>query len=350
MDFDDLDDAINERLDAGEEVVGHVKENNQPKTGSVLPLMTRSYRLPDKLQMPPKVRQTLSPVNGSAEIERKPVLRLLCLHGAADDVSVDWVHLEDQMPADIEVASYEFPGHGNRKSEPFITDIDTLTADAYESFREAMNTGSFAFLGHSIGGIMAIKIAKRAREELGVDPVCVIMLDRGAAQHPLFTKVGAERYRADPIAFFEYWNPQIYALYKSAGEMGERTMKMWTTEQIMDQDTLEVGFHKFRCPMYAFGAENSFRAEQSLQDMDEKRKALTIKRAEASAYFEAKERGMSFAGHFPEWTYEGWKDWTEHPDGCKVIECRDSDHMTIKRSEKFRTELLKALRSIIDSW
>ena len=45
-----------------------------------------------------------------------------------------------------------------------------------------MNTGAFAFLGHSIGALMAIKVAKRARAELGVEPVFVIMLERGAGR------------------------------------------------------------------------------------------------------------------------------------------------------------------------
>ena len=77
--------------------------------------------------------------------------------------------------------------------------------------------GAFAFLGHSIGALMAIKVAKRARAELGVEPVLVVMLERGAAQHPLFTDSGAQWLRDDPVTFFEVWNPTIFKLYKSAG-------------------------------------------------------------------------------------------------------------------------------------
>ena len=64
---------------------------------------------------------------------------------------------------------------------------------------------------------MAIKVAKRARAELGVEPVLVVMLERGAAQHPLFTDSGAQWLRDDPVTFFEVWNPTIFKLYKSAG-------------------------------------------------------------------------------------------------------------------------------------
>lgn len=116
-----------------------------------------------------------------------------------------------------------------------------------------MKTGCFALLGHSIGALMAIKVAKRARRELGVEPVLVVMLERGAAQHPLFTEKGAQWLREEPASFFEAWNPMVYKLYKlpgpvseafsgvsryfsrSAGDLGARTLEMWAKEQIMDQ-------------------------------------------------------------------------------------------------------------------
>ena len=79
-----------------------------------------------------------------------------------------------------------------------------------------IGAGAFAFLAHSIGALMAIKVAKRARAELGVEPVFVVMLERGAAQHPLFTEKGAQWLRDEPVSFFEVWNPTVFKLYKSA--------------------------------------------------------------------------------------------------------------------------------------
>ena len=70
-----------------------------------------------------------------------------------------------------------------------------------------IGAGAFAFLAHSIGALMAIKVAKRARAELGVEPVFVVMLERGAAQHPLFTEKGAQWLRDEPVSFFEVWEP-----------------------------------------------------------------------------------------------------------------------------------------------
>merc|ERR1712232_591890 len=111
----------------------------------------------------------------------------------------------------------------------------------------------------------AIMVAKRARAELGVELVTVIMMERGAAQYPLFTDVGAERLRLTPAAFFEYWNPMVYLLWKNSGENGKRTLDMWATDQIMEQETLEVGYHLLKCPMLALQAEASIRSYVNLK-------------------------------------------------------------------------------------
>ena len=51
-----------------------------------------------------------------------------------------------------------------------------------------------------------------------------------------------------------------------AGEVGARTLKMWATDQIMDQDAIEVGYHRFKCPMLAVGAELSWRTWVKLDE------------------------------------------------------------------------------------
>eukprot|EP00913_Durusdinium_trenchii_P011601 g10895.t1 len=225
MDFDDLDDEIEKRVQDGEEVACHVVENQQPVKGTVLPLMTRSTKLPDFSRLPAAKKKALPPYNGEAVPERSPKLRLLCIHGAADSYAAEWCVLENEAPPNIEVAVHEFPGHGHRDDEDFCTTLDQLVDDCFDAFRDAMNTGAFAFLGHSIGALMAIKVAKRAKAELGVEPVFVVMLERGAAEFPLFTEKGAHRPSQEPVSFFEVWNPTVYKLYKSAGEADQEMVK-----------------------------------------------------------------------------------------------------------------------------
>merc|ERR1719199_1289714 len=113
---------------------------------------------------------------------------------------------------------------------------------------------------------MAIMVGKRARAELGVEPCAVIMMERGAAQFPLFTKLGYERLRDDPVEFFQYWNPTPYLIWKTGTDIGKRTMDMWQIDQLMDQETLEVGYHLFRCPMIALQASSSVLNYVQLRD------------------------------------------------------------------------------------
>mmetsp|Transcript_42970 Transcript_42970/g.68070 ORF Transcript_42970/g.68070 Transcript_42970/m.68070 type:complete len:350 (+) Transcript_42970:93-1142(+) len=349
MDFDDLDEEIEKRVEAGEEVACQVIENLQPVKGTTLPLMARSLKLPDFSRLPAAKKKALPPYNGQSVPPREPVLRLLCIHGAADSYAADWCVLENEAPPNVEVAMHEFPGHGHRDTEDFLTTLDELVDDCFDAFKEAMNTGAFALLGHSIGALMAIKVAKRARSELGVEPVLVVMLERGAAQHPLFTDSGAQWLRDDPVTFFEVWNPTIYKLYKSAGEVGARTLKMWATDQIMDQDAIEVGFHRFKCPLLAVGAQHSWQHWEKLDELTPEAKEWIKTKATIGAYMKEKDDKI-FHGHFPEWTYEGWQEWTEHPAGCRIVECKEANHMDIKINPHFTTELWKTLKQVTDAF
>jgi len=146
MDFDDLDDEIEKRVEAGEDVACHVVENQQPVKGTVLPLMTRSLKLPDFSRLPAAKKKALPPYNGESPPSRSPVLRLLCIHGAADSYAADWCVLENEAPFNVEVATHEFPGHGHRDTEDFCTTLDELVDDCFDAFKDAMNTGRTSWL------------------------------------------------------------------------------------------------------------------------------------------------------------------------------------------------------------
>mmetsp|Transcript_61390 Transcript_61390/g.170226 ORF Transcript_61390/g.170226 Transcript_61390/m.170226 type:complete len:352 (+) Transcript_61390:95-1150(+) len=348
MDFDDLEDEIENRLQAGEKVEGYVVQNNQPRPGSILPLMQRTKRLPGISVLPEAQRRKVPPHNGEKAVERNPVLRLLCVHGVADSLSQEWFVLEAEAPPDIEVALHEFPGHGHREKEPICEGLDELVDDAFEAFREPMDTGTFALLGHSIGCLVVTRIAKRAREELGVEPVAVFMVERGACQFPLFTEEGYKKLREEPLPFMAIYQPAVISFYKSAGAIGQRTLDMWQKGWFCENETLEPGYHTFKCPLKAIFAEYMVRCEQKFEDLNEQQRAII---EDGSKFFNKKlDNGMVFTGHFPYHSFEEWVNWTAFKEHFKVIECKGCDHMTIKASKEFKTFVFDTLRETIKLW
>eukprot|EP00931_Biecheleriopsis_adriatica_P032285 TRINITY_DN18855_c0_g1_i1.p1 TRINITY_DN18855_c0_g1~~TRINITY_DN18855_c0_g1_i1.p1 ORF type:complete len:180 (+),score=27.55 TRINITY_DN18855_c0_g1_i1:81-542(+) len=145
-------------------------------------------------------------------------------------------------------------------------------------------------------------------------------------------------------------NPMVHKLYKSAGELGKRTMEMWSKDQLMDNDVLQVGFHTFRCPLLALPAEASLHTWCKLEDLEDEARSRQLKRMEVGEYQKTGKDGRTFIGHFPEWTYDGWKEWTEHPQGCKIVECKSTDHMGIKGNSSAKDAIWKALRSVVEGF
>mmetsp|Transcript_75946 Transcript_75946/g.176161 ORF Transcript_75946/g.176161 Transcript_75946/m.176161 type:complete len:353 (+) Transcript_75946:36-1094(+) len=348
MDFDDLDDEIENRIQAGETVTGYVVQNHQPRPGDILPLMKRTNRLPGFHCLPDAQRRKIPPLNGEKVVERKPVLRLLCVHGVADSLSQDWYLFEDEAPPDIEVAMHEFPGHGHREKEPICGGLDELADDAFEAFREAMDTGTFALLGHSIGCLIVTKLAKRAREELGVEPVVVFMVERGACQFPLFTEKGYKKLHEDPLPFMAIYQPAVVSFYNSAGAIGQRTLDMWQKGWFCENETLQPGYHTFNCPLKAMFAEYMVRCEERYEDLDVYKRTII---EDGSKFFNKKiDDEMAFTGHFPYHSFEEWVNWTEFKDSFKVVECKGCDHMSIKSHKTFKSTIFDTLRDVIKLW
>jgi len=75
MDFDDLDDEVEARLAAGEQVAGLVIENHQPRQGEELPLVKRAIAKSSKVALdiflPERARKEIPPWNGEDEKEKK---------------------------------------------------------------------------------------------------------------------------------------------------------------------------------------------------------------------------------------------------------------------------------------
>jgi len=439
MDFDDLDE------------VAPVAENKQPPTGTVLDWVVRNEKIPGLTnsthRFSEKVLRELDPATRTAVVDRSDrkraptaKLRLLCIHGVADSYEQSWFQLEAESPSEIEVVIHEFPGHGRRDGEPVMSSIQELTEDAFDAFRDAMETGSFAFLGHSIGCLVALELAKRAQEELNVKPVAVIMVERGAPQFPLWTEKGlkalsneefslevdakstsdsglelksvdldgaggkevilmintvsdeiskkwaaggssnevrhkdeimrvngesgnADLLRAElckaadaggkvkldvlrrPHDFLNLHQPVVLLMCKAGPN---RTFLRWQRSWVCENDTREVGYFSFGCPLVAMGADSMVEAFCDRKSLDPYNKAVF---EYGGAYFKTEGKdGRVFIGHFPRETFPPWKDWTEIPEGFKYVECPACDHMTIKDNRMFKRTIWDTLMEQVKLW
>jgi len=220
---------------------------------------------------------------------------------------------------------------GHRASEPILDTAEALANDAFDAFRDAMETGAFAFLGHSIGCLIVTELARRARAELGVEPVAVIMVERGAPQYPVFTEWGYDLLHTNPEEMMSFRNKLVWEMYQKGGDVGKRTMEMWQRGWFVENNTREVGWHLFRCPILAIHADSTVRCV-ALSDAERQAMSQMFK---CNFHWSHKEDGRTFMGHFPRYTYEAWAQWTEHSKGADVRECFNCDHMTIKSSAAF---------------
>jgi len=434
MDFDELDE------------LAPVVENSQPPTGTVLPWIKRSNRvpglsshqhiLPEMLlkQIPDHVRKAIA---SGQRREPTAKVRLLCAHGVADTYKQDWFLLEADAPPEVEVAVHEYPGHGHREKEPLLGSIAELANDAFEGFKDAMQTGSFALLGHSIGCLIVTELAKRAQLEFNVKPVVVFMVERGACQWPLFTPSGlamledrwmsvaidtaeadgrsfdlkekeledqtvvlivsstsegliaawnekhpdhaiclydeivsvngvkgvASKLRSDiegaiadgkqlkldlrrrPYEFFMLYNADVAAMSRNGPT---RALDRWQRTWRCENDTLQVGYHTFSCPLVTLPAEGSIDGIVDTKDVPPPCRAIID--AGGKTFNKELGNGKAFIGHYPLETFDDWLQWTDNTEGFRVVECKDCNHMSIKSNKTFKDTVYGALSDLVKLW
>ena len=131
--------------------------------------------------------------------------RLICFPYAGGGASAfkDWA---DATPEHIELCVVQMPGREDRLGEPLLTDMTTLV-DALTQKITALADRPFAFLGHSMGAIVAYEVAHRLRATGAPQPKHLFVSARAAPQ--------LEK-KDDPLRFLD--NEQfIERLHKTYG-------------------------------------------------------------------------------------------------------------------------------------
>lgn len=89
-------------------------------------------------------------------------IRMFCFPHAGGSAEA-FKHWGKYLPDWMELYSIQLPGRSNRLSEPLINDIKELVDKATNEIIPLLNSKSYIFLGHSLGGVIAFEVAKTLR-------------------------------------------------------------------------------------------------------------------------------------------------------------------------------------------
>ena len=140
----------------------------------------------------------------------RPRLRLICFAAAGAGASVfhGW---SQALPGEIEVCGVKLPGREARLAEAPIADLEALVASLARVL-VAHVQAPFAFLGHSVGGLLCFEVARRLWREHGLCPAHLFLCataapDRIAPKHQLH-RLPRERF-VDAVARLGGTPPEV---------------------------------------------------------------------------------------------------------------------------------------------
>jgi len=245
MDFDELDDEIDARIAAGDTAgitISSTREKadlKEFKVGSGQPGMTpmpRDHRLPLDPGYSAKIRNVM---------KQQTCLRAFIFYGPGGEAD-RLTPILQQMPDYLEVAVFEFPGHGLRYAEPAAEDLDALVEDAFQGIKPALEEvkeggefegAPFAFIGHSVGCQILAMLGQKALMIYGLSPSFVIILDRAPLKYPLLSLEGQEMLTSNPKEVLKALNFE---------ELENLDKDMWIKDLQLDCEG-KVNAHKFDC-------------------------------------------------------------------------------------------------------
>lgn len=88
------------------------------------------------------------------------MIKLFCIPYAGGSASnyAGWI---SSFSPEIEIVPVELAGRGKRIYEPFYSNLDEAVDDVYKIIQEERSDIPYALFGHSMGGLIAYKVAQR---------------------------------------------------------------------------------------------------------------------------------------------------------------------------------------------
>ncbi len=90
----------------------------------------------------------------------KKTITLFCLPFAGGN-KYSYREFSEKAPPFLKIVTLDYPGRGSRMKDPLPADIETLTDDLYNQVQQFPAGQEYAIYGHSLGGLMAYKLARK---------------------------------------------------------------------------------------------------------------------------------------------------------------------------------------------
>lgn len=128
-------------------------------------------------------------------VDQETALRLFCFPYAGGGAQIfhNW---QRHLPPEVEVCAVQLPGRGRRLREAAYNQIEPLVAAIAAALGEQWRQ-PFALFGHSMGALISFELARRLRQDYGVEPLHLFLSGCRAAhlgddEPPIFNLPKAE--------------------------------------------------------------------------------------------------------------------------------------------------------------
>lgn len=107
-------------------------------------------------------------------------IKLYCFPYAGGNVIGTYFKWKKYLPENIELMLIELAGRGIRSAEKSYDSLDETIEDLFGKIKNDIMTGKYAFFGHSMGALIALKLALKLKKENFTPPAHIFFSGEGA--------------------------------------------------------------------------------------------------------------------------------------------------------------------------